>query len=67
MRDFAELLVSWCMRDIEAGLVKTKPQAEQPGVLPRKHTDNVRAVGSVTQSTRKSSAIAEARALHGET
>ena len=32
-----------------------------------KHTDNVRDVGSVTESTRKSSAVAKAHALHGET
>jgi len=35
MRDFAELLVSWCMRDIEAGLVKTKPQTDESEALPQ--------------------------------
>ena len=33
MRDFAELLVSWCMRDLEAGLVRIKPPVEPSGGL----------------------------------
>ena len=67
-RDDAQLLFDWLVRnygypgELERPAVPTLAKRDDP-----KHTDNVRDVGSVTKSTRKSSAVAKAHALHGET